>query len=304
MSIFDIFKRKKDNCETKETVNNSETIKDSNNNNDQFSEMRERLLSAFKEKTKTKSYHIDITEITDGDIFMSKFGGLGYWDNSREYPKDKDGNQLVLLAQINFDRDKFDSPLLPTSGLLQFYILPNDLYGANFDDLLNDGSYKVVLHKNVNYDVRREDLSNIKTSVTLNEDDYFPLTKEFKISFKETYDYINPQDARFRDILDNVVNEEFSIDVKDVPLYRVFGKGIMDYLYDNLCSSGSKLLGCPYFTQLDPHENDKYKKYDILLFQMDSDYKAGILWGKVGIANFFIKDNNNLEDVLYTWDCE
>ena len=76
----------------------------------------------------------------------------------------------------------------------------------NFDDLLNDGSYKVVLHKNVNYDVRREDLSNIKTSVTLNEDDYFPLTKEFKISFKETYDYINPQDARFRDILDNVVN--------------------------------------------------------------------------------------------------
>jgi uncharacterized protein YwqG len=235
---------------------------------------------------------------------MSKFGGLGYWDNSMEYPKDDQGNQLVLLAQINFDKDKFDDPNLPSSGLLQFYVLPDDTYGADFDNLMNKNTYKVVFHEKVNYDVKKEDLTNIKTNLMLDdEDECFPFNKELKIEFEETYDYINSQNANFRDVLNDIVKEEFNIDVSNTPLYKVFGDGVMDYLNEKLMTSGSKLLGYPFFTQTDPRMNDKYKDYKILLFQMDSDAKLNIMWGDFGVANFFIKENKNFNDVLYTWDC-
>ncbi len=287
---------------------NNEQKNDNNedkNSNDQITEMREKLVSAIKEKTKIKSYHITPTEITDGDIFMSKFGGLGYWDNSTEYPKDDKGNQLVLLAQINFDRDKFGNPNLPSSGLLQFYVLPDELYGAEFDASMNKKTYKVVFHEKVNYDVKKEDLINIKTNLTLDEEnECFPFNKEFKIAFEETYDYINSQNANFRDVFNDIVKEEFNIDVSNTPLYKVFGDGVMDYLNEKLMASGSKLLGYPYFTQYDPRENNRYEDYKILLFQMDSDAEVDIMWGDFGVANFFIKEYKNFNDVLYTWDCK
>ena len=46
--------------------------------------------------------------------------------------------------------------------------------------------------------------------------------------------------------------------------------------------------------------------YDFLLFQLDSDSDK-VLWGDVGIGNFFINTeklkNLDFTDVLYNWDC-
>ena len=50
----------------------------------------------------------------------------------------------------------------------------------------------------------------------------------------------------------------------------------------------------------------KYIDYDTLLLQIDSDGKY-IMWGDVGIGNFFISKKSLLEkdfsNVLYNWDC-
>ena len=298
----------------KSKLSKSDTIdlsnEQQNNNNeeknckDQITELREKLVSAIKEKTKIKSYNIVPTEIVDGDIFMSKFGGLGYWDNSMEYPKDDKGNQLVLLAQINFDKNKFDDSRLPSSGLLQFYILPDKAYGADFDALMNKNTYRVVFHENVNYDIKSEDLTNIKTNLMLDdENECFPFNTELKIDFEEAYDYINSQNANFKSVLNDIVKEKFNIDVSNTPLHKIFGDDIMDYLNEEFMTSGSKLLGYPYFTQYDPRESDRYKDYKVLLFQMDSDAVVDIMWGDFGVANFFIKENKDFSNVLYTWDC-
>ena len=270
---------------------------------DDKEQMRERLISKIKERTKVKSYHIDYEGIIDGDIFMSKFGGLGYWDNNKEYPKDSNGNQLVLLAQINFDRDKFDNPKLPSNGLLQFYISTDDLNGMNLNNLVDQNGFRVIYHENVNYDLKREDLANIKTNLMLDDgnDEYFPFNEEFKITFTETEDYISPASWNFNEIVDNIVMEEFNIDMSRTSLYEVFGEVIMDYIYENLVTSGSKLLGHPYFTQSDPRQIEKYRDYNILLFQMDSD--GPIMWGDSGVGNFFIKNDEDFGDVLWTWDC-
>ena len=261
-------------------------------------EMRKRLLDRIKEETKTRSYFIDYELSNEDDIFMSKFGGLGYWDKSMQYPTDDNGNQLVLLAQINFDRDKFNDSRLPNHGILQFYILPDDTYGLDVRR-----SSKVIYHENVNYSLRKEELSNIKTNLTLdgNNGEFFPFEKEFKISFTEKEDYINPTNYNFKELVDRIVTEEFKIDLGNNGLFRFFGDKIMDYLYENLNTYGNKLLGYPYFTQTDPRESTGFNEYKVLLFQMDSD--TDIMWGDSGVANFFIKDYNNLTDSLFTWDC-
>ena len=44
-----------------------------------------------------------------------------------------------------------------------------------------------------------------------------------------------------------------------------------------------------------------FNDYNTLLFQMDSDMH--IMWGDSGVANFFIKNDNDFDDVFYTWDC-
>ena len=70
--------------------------------------------------------------------------------------------------------------------------------------------------------------------------------------------------------------------------------------------SRHKMLGYSFFTQEDPRYNEKYKDYDVLLFQIDSEGKY-LMWGDCGIGNFFItKEGLNEKDfsnVLYNWDC-
>ena len=89
--------------------------------------------------------------------------------------------------------------------------------------------------------------------------------------------------------------QRFSEDLKDV---------IDEILYDRFdWGDGCKLLGYPYFTQEAP---PPLKEYDTLLLQLDSDFKF-IMYGDVGVGNFFIKSQDlkdmKFDDVYYTWDC-
>jgi uncharacterized protein YwqG len=78
-------------------------------------------------------------------------------------------------------------------------------------------------------------------------------------------------------------------------------------LEDRLCNvfkdSGHKIGGYLYTTQYDPR-GEECRDWQ-LLFQMDSDRK--IMWGDVGVANFFIHPDRlrarDFSTVLYSWDC-
>ena len=67
-----------------------------------------------------------------------------------------------------------------------------------------------------------------------------------------------------------------------------------------------KMLGYAFFTQEDPRYEKKYENYDTLLFQLDSEGNY-LIWGDLGIANFFIQkkdlEERNFSNVLYNWDC-
>ncbi|NES71082.1 MAG: DUF1963 domain-containing protein [Okeania sp. SIO2D1] len=74
----------------------------------------------------------------------SKFGGLPYLPRTIDYPTNKKGEYLKLLAQLNFS----EMPLLenfPTQGILQFYIDGNDpSHGLDIYAPTNQDGFKIL----------------------------------------------------------------------------------------------------------------------------------------------------------------
>ena len=85
-------------------------------------------------------------------------------------------------------------------------------------------------------------------------------------------------------------------------------KDVLEQIFKLLDKAiGHKIGGYPYFTQVDPREEND--PHTFLLLQIDSDEieDKEIIWGDCGVANFFISPedmaNCKFDDVLYNWDC-
>ncbi|MFW5719670.1 MAG: DUF1963 domain-containing protein [Candidatus Dojkabacteria bacterium] len=69
----------------------------------------------------------------------------------------------------------------------------------------------------------------------------------------------------------------------------------------------SQLGGYASFTQEDPRKYTPAIRDEILFLQLASDPELGLMWGDVGIANFFITttnlENQEFTRLLYNWDC-
>lgn len=276
------------------------------------------VIEEIKNRTKQPCYKITVDKTTTPDIFDSKFGGLPYWDLTKEYPTDSKGNKLLLLAQINFDKEHLDKPL-PSKGMLQFFIESSDnddCYGMDFDNQDNQDGFRVVYHEKIDTAVTKEDIEKL----SIPTDEYFPVDRELAVKITLDKDYMS---INLEDVFDNtfkaIVMEKFGTEYyedTDENVYEYLGDNGFDKLAEELSSDGHKLLGTPYFTQNDPRPyNEKYTRYDTLLFQIDSDggynkddvYHYEIIWGDCGVANFFINHNDlencNFSRVLFNWDC-
>ena len=79
-----------------------------------------------------------------GKPWHSKVGGFPYLPKHAEYPVEDTGQPLQLLAQLNLS-EMPPLPHLPTTGILQFYIDPEDeLFGANFENLERRERFRVI----------------------------------------------------------------------------------------------------------------------------------------------------------------
>lgn len=215
---------------------------------------------------------------TKPSIFDSKIGGLGYIPHDKDFPTDKDGNQLRLLAQIECDKIQLDGFM--KTGLLQFWILNDDICGLGENQTEQD-SFRVIYYPKIDKSVTKEEIENkfVKNEYDDNGYDDFPVFRECGMSFEKA-------ENRFIDY-----NQELSEEV-----------------YDE--NTGHKVGGYPYFTQYDPRNEEESEYYDFLLFQLDTDYigeEDVVMWGDSGVGNFFINSENlkkqDFSDVLYNWDC-
>lgn len=256
---------------------------------------------------KALKYHIDIDKSTDEiGIFDSKFGGVGYFKEGSGIPVDSSGDQLRLLAQLNFTdiRSKIELPSelddkLPKSGLLQIWVSTDDVAGCSMGTLETQclqKDFKVIYYKDeelTNW-ATKEQLKEAEVPTQYDEDELFPISgnKEYTL----TYEIVDSEnlDAILENDDEDAYNKAYPIEI------------------------GHKTGGYPYFVQSDPRyqlyatykEIEESEVYDFLLLQIDSEWKDGkdlILWGDSGCAQFLISSKElkelNFSNVLYNWDC-
>ena len=217
-------------------------------------------------------------------VFESKVGGMGYIPHDSNFPTNSKGNQLRLLAQIDCSEVQLEE--FPKKGLLQFWLGGTDLYGCDFDNPTNQDDFRVIYYPEVDKTVTEEE---IKSKFVHNETDddnfYTPVLAECGMSFEPSEDRYIDYDA----IEDDYDDDEDSYD----------DERWTENFY-------SKIGGYPTFTQDEPRDEQQQKEYDFLLLQLDSEFEK-ILWGDIGIGNFFISSeklrNLDFSDVLYNWDC-
>ena len=267
------------------------------------------LADKIKNLSKCDYYQIELESNCSPDIFDSKLGGLPYWTPDRVYPVNSKGEKLVLLAQINFDKENVDEPL-PKNGMLQFYIADDLLMGADYDDQTKQNNFRVIYHENIDYNITKDSIKNFNIPNT-NEKTvkYSPIFKECKINLKKGIDHVSLSDVRFDKYFTIAYKEIYNKDLKNEDTYfKILNDEEREKLDEKLEPNypKHKMLGYSYFTQEDPRYNKKYIDYDTLLLQIDSDGKY-VMWGDVGIGNFFISKKSLLEkdfsNVLYNWDC-
>lgn len=301
MGLFDIFKKKKGQTAMKELEKIS--VADA-----------EKITQRMEEISRKSAYKLTVDTSRKPALWDTKFGGTPYWDKSREYPASSSGEKLLLLAQINLS-DVKDCGKLPSSGLLQFFIGTDDVYGMDFDNYTSNDTFRVVYHEVIDENVTEEAVLalDIPTSVNLadGEDFLFPMTCELAVNIEKTEVSVGTEDFEYDSLMHRAA-KELKIDIPDDKTpFSIFPEEVFDKECNAQRNIGHWLFGYAYFTQFDPRENSEDLQDYILLFQMDSDYAGGkpyeILWGDVGVGNFFIKPDDleklDFSKVMYTWDC-
>ena len=282
-----------------------------------FNEDIKKVVLDILEKNKKSMIKISLSD-DKPNLFQSKFGGVPYLPKNVEIPKNKKNEQLTLLAQINIEELPKNNIYPMKEGILQFWILNDDVLGLDYDTHLGNG-FKVVYYKEIDKSVTEEEVLE-KYNPYKDEDSYFPIEGEFFLSFKLTDGYFSDSNDDFREIVNREM-KKFHIENKEKykEILKVYDNkeylsywDIWDILEEDkeigkkLFEAGHKIGGFPNFTQSDVRE---IGDYEILLLQIDSEgtEKNEIMWGDCGIANFFIREKDlkelNFEKVIYNWDC-
>lgn len=211
----------------------------------------ENYVKEIIKKTEITAY-IPIKSDKERNIFSSKYGGTPYWDLKEEFPKDNNGNNLVMMAQINFDNEKFEGNEFPNEGMLQFFIGTDNLLGLDFDNPDSQKNWRVVYHPKINYNINEDDILKLDLPVSNLIDETSAL------SFEKTTDIMESRIYNYCNVEKEIIKEQLS------SIEEEYRDEVIEVSYNSPCD---KLLGYPQFWQDDPRNRKNLKKYDTLLFQ-------------------------------------
>lgn len=218
-------------------------------------------------------------------------------------------------------------PDFPTRGILQFFILNDEFYRADMTKRMNlNGAQK---HYRVLYWPKvLEDEASLDAAVPRPEYDpaeveslrrggYISLIDDSGLIWDRlpyNWDALSGETRfPFRPRALAFLPDREPVSGADNASSAVLGTNIWERgrteddlassLYD-LSPDGHKLGEYPNFTQSDPRQPEDDL---ILLFQLDSDERLGLMWGDGGTANFFIRPADlaarDFSRVAYHWDC-
>jgi len=250
------------------------------------------MMPEFLERFRTEleTYRLDYIKIAarplvENEIlplYSSKFLGKPFLPVGMPYPCDKNGDPMILIAQINFA----EMPVLkgyPHEGILQLFLAAKNWYEG--DD------YKILFHSDVqceaqnSFDFITEDLYGES-----------PVHTEHSLSFSRETTYGGAEDCRFK----------VSFDGKDYYDYSETLSEELRQQFDSMFSSnGHKIGGYADFTQYDPREDNEHPQDELLVLQIDTDEQ--IMFGDSGVAHIFLNRENlerkDFSGAYFHWDC-
>lgn len=252
-----------------------------------MNEKLNKLIEEYKKETEKECYEIKV-EKEEPSILDDKIGGLPYLPVGEEYPKDKSGNPMPLLIQVNLKN--IDLKDWPKEGILEIFI----------DKEVNwPCEYKIKYFK--------EDLEYQSCFPEIDLSCF--ITKEpIKISLEKTKSHMPLTNYSADDEIINAYNKAFNSNITTSNEIDKDLEGIDWYseFWDKLEIPKANIGGYPDFTQSDPREAGLEGK-DECLVKIDSNLDRRILIGDAGILFILISkedlENGNLENAIVDWDC-
>lgn len=227
----------------------------------------------------------------------SRLGGPAWLANGEAWPQTAAGVPLELVFQLDC-ADCAALPGYPADTIIQFFIGRDDLFGANFDELVT-GNF--LIHTR-----QRGDEGALHNP---------PPLEEINGQFASDYSPFVKKEVRNRGTMVNAVPVTDTIDFGIDGVYdRVAALG-EDYdieeLEDWIQSDGDNRPlrhhtgGYPAFTQADITATPAGKPFDHVLLRLTSD--DILMWGDAGECVFLIRSDDlrqgNFSRVAYSWDC-
>ena len=252
----------------------------------------------------------------------SKFGGRPYLPAGESAPTNEKGEPLGMIAQINC-ADLPENDIYPATGLLQFWINPNDekcLWGYDYKNPLSQKNHRVVYYETldepnpdapfptVNWDKydwplgpEGEDVSEATTEYALAfetwEQSFLDGGLEIYDQFADAWDEMYP-DQKLPETPNARDNASYN-------LLEPFESDERDYSY---------IGGYPSFAQGDPRDEfEELRGHSVNLLTIESEWGEDaeedvyVIWSDAGAANWLITPEalaaRDFSQVVFEWAC-
>ena len=242
----------------------------------------------------------------------SHFLGQPFLPQGHVYPLNKNGERLVLLAQINFDEVP-DLPGFPSQGILQLHIDP----GMNQEHVWGMNTYRGKPFDHAAYfqSLQRQDYFKVLyfppalVNGPASEERYqpyagyeMPITGPMRLRFELATEQVNAEDYRFAQFMGQSIDEFYD-------QHEALGWEVMDAFYQYLMPDAvAKIGGYGRFVQEDPRTLEMLDEDWLVLLNIESASVGNedIMWGDGGVATFLIRKADlaqlDFSRVAYYWD--
>ena len=259
----------------------------------------------------------------------SKFGGRPYLPAGESAPTNEKGEPLGMIAQINC-AELPENDLYPATGLLQFWIDPNDeecMWGYDYENPLSQKNHRVVYYEtlgepNPDAPFPTVDWDEGGWPIGGFDCESGPLEIEYGMTFEvreqgvtaSGYDYYDVFGAKWDETYpDELLPEAHENPYKNQPrreaLYELTEPFESEEEY-------SHVGGYPFFVQNDPRDEfEELRGHTVNLLTIVSeseneeneDEEIEIMWGDAGAANWLITPEalaaRDFSQVVFEWAC-
>jgi uncharacterized protein YwqG len=228
-------------------------------------------------RTATKLEVLSPSRPPESSQLISHFGGQPYFEKGELWPTSNNGKPLEFIFQVF---NSTDLQLPKSIELIQFYYDWDEFPWETSNDGWLVKIYKKIDKENIEFvdkpnELERSKYCEIKFSSTKSLPDW------------EGIDLHSYNASK----LSCVLNEDEPWDSYDQMVTKLIGE--QDYQ--------SQLGGYPNWVQGESTPNDNEGNPMKLLFQIDSEENAGLMWGDVGLIYVFYDDNT--ERVEFILQC-